>query len=265
MPVDDSTFAAPRSFETRWRAWTALARFGAAALREALSPSTYNSATREVVARQIYFTGWQILPWFTAFIAVLSLVVTKILADAARNLGVYEYALQIALRAVVLDIVPLLTALFVALRTGAAMATEVALMRIRNELGTMERMGIDPMQLELVPRVIGGTVSLFALTTAGVGVSLLCAHLVVTNFEPWATHDTDLQNVVAEVVSPGAMFALWAKVVAFGLAVTLIPIAESLNAPRRMYHAPIAVLNGMVRLFFALMVIEVTVLALQYL
>lgn len=258
-------FAAPRSFETRWRAWAALARFGVAALREALSPSTYNSATREVVARQIYFTGWQILPWFTAFIAVLSLVVTKILADAARSLGVYEYALQIALRAVVLDIVPLLTALFVALRTGAAMATEVALMRIRNELGTMERMGIDPMQLELVPRVIGGTVSLFALTTAGVGVSLLCAHLVVTNFEPWATHDTDLQNVVAEVVSPGAMFALWAKVVAFGLAVTLIPISESLSAPRRMYHAPIAVLNGMVRLFFALMLIEVAVLALQYL
>lgn len=265
MPVDDSTMTDTRGLDARFRAWLALGRFGAAALREALSPSTYNSATREVVARQIYFTGWQILPWFTAFIAVLSLVVTKILADAARTVGIYEYALQFSLRALALDIVPLLTALFVALRTGAAMATEVALMRIRNELGALERMGIDPMRLELVPRVIGGTVSLFALTAAAVGVSLLCAHLVVTNFEPWAAHDTDLQNVVAEVVSPGAMLALLGKVVAFGLAVTLIPIAESLNAPRRMFHAPIAVLNGMVRLFFALMLIEVVVLVVQYL
>jgi phospholipid/cholesterol/gamma-HCH transport system permease protein len=129
----------------------------------------------------------------------------------------------------------------------------------------MERMGLDPMRLELVPRVIGGTVSLLALTAASVGVSLLCAHLVVTGFEPWATHDADLHRVVADVLSPGALFALWAKVLAFGLAVTIIPIAESLNAPRRVFHAPIAVLNGMVRLFFALMVIEVLVLALQYL
>ena len=265
MSADDSTLPATRGLDARIRAWVALVRFGGAAVRDVVSPSTYNSATREVVARQIYFTGWQILPWFTAFIAVLSLVVTQILADAARSLGIFEYALQFALRALVLDIVPLLTALFVALRTGAAMATEVALMRIRNELGAMERMGIDPMRLELVPRVIAGTVSLLALTSAAVTVSLLCAHLVVTGFEPWATHDAELRHVVAEVVSPGAMFALWAKVLAFGLAVTIIPIAESLNAPRRMFHAPVAVLNGMVRLFFALMVIEVVVLALQYL
>jgi phospholipid/cholesterol/gamma-HCH transport system permease protein len=265
MSADDSTHPATRSLDARVRAWVALVRFGGAALRDAVSPSTYNSATREVVARQIYFTGWQILPWFTAFIAVLSLVVTQILADAARSLGIFEYALQLSLQALVLDIVPLLTALFVALRTGAAMATEVALMRIRNELGAMERMGLDPMRLELVPRVIAGTVSLLALTAAAVSVSLLCAHLVVTGFEPWATHDADLRRVVADVLSPGALFALWGKVLAFGLAVTIIPIAESLNAPRRVFHAPIAVLNGMVRLFFALMVIEVVVLALQYL
>lgn len=265
MSADDSTLPAHRGLEARFQAWVALVRFGGAALRDAVSPSTYNSATREVVARQIYFTAWQILPWFTGFIALLSLVVTQILVDAARGLGIFQYVFQFSLRALVLDIVPLLTVFFVALRTGAAMATEVALMRIRNELGTMERMGIDPMRLELVPRVIAGTVSLLALTSAAVAVSLLCAHLVVTGFEPWATHDAELRHVVAEVVSPTAMVALWVKVLAFGLAVTIIPIAESLNAPQRMFHAPIAVLNGMVRLFFVLMLIEVSVLAVQYL
>jgi phospholipid/cholesterol/gamma-HCH transport system permease protein len=47
--------------------------------------------------------------------------------------------------------------------------------------------------------------------------------------------------------------------------VTVIPISEAMHAPRRMFHAPIAVLNGMVRLFFALMLVETVALALQYL
>ena len=37
------------------------------ALVAALSPGTYNSATRMVVMKQIYFTAWQILPGYGLF------------------------------------------------------------------------------------------------------------------------------------------------------------------------------------------------------
>jgi phospholipid/cholesterol/gamma-HCH transport system permease protein len=265
MPTPGDSPARGAGLDTRFRAWAELFRFGFDALIGALSPATYNSATRDVVARQIYFTAWQILPWFAAFIVVLSLVITSILAGTARRFGLYDYALELAVRALVLEAVPLLTAFFVALRTGAAIATEVSLMRIRGELTALERMGIDPMRLELIPRVIGGTVALLALTSVGVVTSLLCAHLVVTGFQPWSAHDAELERVVATVLSPGAMLTLWSKVLIFGLAVTVIPISEAMHAPRRMFHAPIAVLNGMVRLFFALMLVETVALALQYL
>ena len=59
------------------------------------------------------------------------------------------------MRVLVLEMLPLMTALFVALRTGAAINTEVALMQIQNELDALQRIGIDPFRLELLPRVVG--------------------------------------------------------------------------------------------------------------
>ncbi len=251
-------------FEARLRAWGNVARFTGAAVRGVFSADTYNSATREVIARQIYFTAWQILGGYTAFAAVLSLVVTQILANAARDVGLYDYALEFTFRLLVLEIVPLLTALFVALRTGAAISTEVSIMRIRNEMGGLEQAGIDPMKLELIPRVIGGTVSVLCLTVIGVTVSVLCAHFVITGYRPWNAPSADLQLMIGKVFDPAAMAALWGKALLFGLAVTVIPIAEAIHAPRQVHFAPIAVLHGMVRLFFVIMLIEVGVLAIRY-
>lgn len=250
--------------ESRLRAWGEVLRFAGVAIRGVFSRATYNSATREVVARQIYFTAWQIIGGYVVFVAIFSLLVTHILASAARNYGVYEYALEFTLRALVLETVPLLTALFVALRTGAAISTEVSLMRIRNEIGALERAGIDPVRLELIPRVIGGTFSVLSLTAIGVAVSVLCAHFVVTGYRPWSSATGDLKLVIAGVFDGTAMALLWGKALLFGLAVTIIPIAESMNAPRKMFYAPISVLHGMVRLFFAVMLIEVTALAILY-
>lgn len=262
--LNDYLVRRARGFELRLKAWTEVARFAAAAIRGIFSRATYNSATREIVARQIYFTAWQIIGGHVLFVIVLSLVITQILAGAARKFGIYDYALEFTLRMVVLEIVPLLTALFVALRTGAAIATEVSLMRIRNEFGALEQAGIDPMRLELIPRVIGGTISVVSLTAIGVVASLLCANFVVTGFRPWGAHGTDLRHTIGTVFSVQAMAVLWGKALLFGLAVTTIPIAEALNAPRQVFYAPIAVLRGMVRLFVALMLIEVIALVIQY-
>src|ERR1043165_520564 len=100
----------------------------------ALSPSTYNKATRLVVQKQIYFTAWQILPGFALFSAVFSVLIIEIVG---RNAS--AYGLELVVRVLVLEMLPLLTALFVALRTGAAINTEVALMQIQNELSALER------------------------------------------------------------------------------------------------------------------------------
>jgi phospholipid/cholesterol/gamma-HCH transport system permease protein len=242
--------------------WRGLFRFAGVAIVQALSPSTYNSATRSVVQKQIYFTAWQILPGYTVFAALLSFVLIVIVVGTARDFGLSVYALEMTMRLLILEILPLLTVLFVALRSGAAINTEVALMNIENEMTALEKSGVDPMQFEFIPRVIGGTISVISLAAVSSAVALALAYVVVYGFQPWGF--ADFSRVAGQVFDLPTTLILWGKMLLFGLAVTVIPISAGLAAPRMLFFAPIAVLRGMVRLFFVIMLIEVATLALRY-
>lgn len=247
----------------RWRILHVTARLAARAVVESLSPRFYaNSATRSVVAKQIYFTAWQILPEFTVFAALLSFVLIEIVVSTARDFGLSDYALEMTVRVLVMEVIPLLTAFFVATRSGAAINTEVALMHIHNELEGLSQAGVDAMRFELVPRVIGGAVSVLTLTAISSSVALLMALLLVYGPQPWAW--AEFGQVLTRIFTPLSLIGLWLKVLLFGLAVTVIPIASGLQIPRKLFFAPIAVLQGMVRLFFVLMLVEVGSLALRY-
>ncbi len=253
-----------QGFSDRLYAWIRVFRFAGTAIVGVLSPSTYNKATRLVVQKQIYFTAWQILPGFAAFAALFSFLIIEIVGTTAREYGLYEYALELIVRILVLEILPLVTALFIALRTGAAINTEVALMKIQNELDALQRIGIDPLRLELLPRVVSGAVSVLALTAVNVVVALWLTHLLIIDFHPWTLTPGDFTRMIGKVLDIPALIVLWVKTLAFGFAVTVIPISEGLNTPQKLFYAPIAVLRGMVRLFFSLMMIEAAALAIVY-
>lgn len=253
-----------RTVERSLVAWGKVFRFAGIAIVGALSPSTYNSATRLVVQKQIYFTAWEILPGFTALAAVLSWLICSIVVHVAGDFGLSDYALEVVIRVLVLEILPLTTVLFVALRTGAAINTEVALMKINNELEALRRSGVDPVTYELIPRVIGGTTSVLALTAVSIAVALLISNAVVLGAAPFAVPTQEFSRVAGKVLEGPTMLLLGAKTLVFGLAVTVIPIAEALETPRKLFHAPISVLRGMVRLFFAIMFIELGALAISY-
>jgi len=247
-----------------FNSWVRVFRFATIAIAGALSPSTYNKATRLVMQKQIYFTAWQILPGFVAFAALFSFLIIEIVGSTARNYGLYDYALELLMRILVVEILPMVTALFVALRTGAAINTEVALMKIQNELDALQRMGIDPLRLELLPRVVGGTISVLALTAVNIVVALWLTHLVLIDLHPWTLTNGDFTRLIGKVFDLPALLVLWLKTLVFGFAVTVIPIAEALSTPQKLFHAPISVLRGMVRLFFSLMMIEAVALAIVY-
>src|SRR5262249_55547117 len=145
--------------------WRRVLRFAGIATVALISPSTYKAETRELAVKQIYLTAWQVLPGYLLFSALLSLVLIEIVASAARKYGLSQYALELMLRVLVLEVIPLLTALCVALRSGAAIGTEVALMTVKGELVDKEELGESPLQSELVPRIAGMALSVASLTT----------------------------------------------------------------------------------------------------
>lgn len=245
-----------------FRAWGRATRFAFVVAAAALSPSSYTPRLRATALKQLYFTVWQVFVPFLLFSALFSLVITDITIQAARGYGLGIYALELVFRVLVLEFLPLLTAFFVALRSGSAIGTEVALMRVSGELEAMREGGSDALEREFLPRVLAAAISVFALTVMSSTIALAAAYYSMYGLSPWGFGE--YTRTVAQVFDPPQLTAFVLKTVVFGLMVAVIPIAAGLGASRDVKSAPVAVLGGMVRLFFALGLIEVLSLAVKY-
>ncbi len=244
------------------RAWGRTLLFAFTAAAAASSFSAYTARTRSLAMRQVYFAAWQVLPGFTLFTALLSWVVIQITVSLAREYNLAQFALELALRVVVLELVPLLTALYVALRSGAAIVTEVAVMANNGELDELRSANIDPYEREFVPRIAAAAISVFTLTVVSCFVVILIAYAVMYGASPWGF--ADYTRTVALVFGPAELGGFLAKCVAFGVVVAVIPIAAGLEATKDPHSVPVAVMGGMVRLFVALAAIELVNLAVKY-
>ena len=238
------------------------AGFAAVAFATALSPSAYDAAARRVAARQIYFSAWQILPGFTLACAALSWVLIRIVLSSSNAYGLSAYALELTVRVLVLELIPLFAALFVGLRSGAAINTEVVLMHIRGDLDAQQRAGRDPLRHELVPRVIGSAVAVMLLAYLNCAVAMLLTYYEMYGISPWGL--PQFLRITGEVFAPVATIGLAIKTLLFGIAVAVIPITSALAVPRLQRMAAVAVLRGMVSLVFALVAIEGSFLAIMY-
>jgi phospholipid/cholesterol/gamma-HCH transport system permease protein len=244
------------------RAWGRALLFAYTAAAAALSLSAYTARTRAVAMRHVYFDAWHVLPGFTLFIALLSLVVIQITISLALGYGLGQFALELVLRAVVLELIPLLTAMYVALRSGAATVTEVAMLRASGELDELHDANMDRYEREFVPRIAAAAISVFALTIVSCSVVMVIAYLVLYGNSPWGF--AEYTRTVALVFGPLALAGFMFKCFVFGAVVAVIPIAAGLDATREPETAPLAVMGGMVRLFVALALIELASLAVKY-
>lgn len=242
--------------------WLRAIHFGAVAVVTALSPSTYDRDARQVAARQIHFSAWQALPGFMLACALLSFVLVRIVIGTAQNYGLPQYALELTVRVLVLELIPLFAALFVALRSGATISTEVTLMHIDGEFERLARAGRDPLAAELVPRAIGSLVAVMLLTYVNGVVALALAYLELYGLSPWAIGT--FVRVTGHVFDPVIVAGFVMKTMLFGAAAGAIPIGAALGIRRDRAHAPGAVRRGMVRLGIVLGLIEIVFLGVTY-
>src|SRR4030065_1093461 len=128
-----------------------------------LDRTTWNRATFDVVVKQVYFTAVQILHVFLGYALVISWLIITIILSTARDFGLTAFASEMTIRVLVLELLPFLTALFIALRSGSAINTEVALMQVDYELDALAHCKVPPMRFEFLPRLLVGVVSVVTL------------------------------------------------------------------------------------------------------
>lgn len=247
----------------RWlQEWWQLVYLGAVILLLTLSPSSYRRENRLVVARHLYANTAPLLFGFTVLCALISLVLTRIVSTTALSYGLSQYALQVVIRVLVLELIPLTAALFVALRCTIPDGDALAALQAKGHLDALRRQGIDPLHREVLPRVVAGIFSTVTLAILSCVVALVVAYLAVFGFGLAGLDG--YTRLFGQVFNPSVTLIFVMKTLLFSLAVSLIPMASGL------YGAPVsstrtsAEMRGLVRMFFVILLIEVLSLVGNY-
>jgi phospholipid/cholesterol/gamma-HCH transport system permease protein len=208
----------------RWLAgWWRLLDFGSQMLVLALSPSSYRRSQRQVMYRQLHAATAPLLSAFALVAAVVSLVIIRIVVATAASYGLSRYALDVLVRTLVLELLPLLVALFVALRYTMPGAEVVATLRAEGKLKALWRAGGDPARDELLPRVVAGVFAVALLAALGCLMALLLTYLTVYGFTTWGFDA--YTRTVGQVFNPAVTLIFAFKALFFSLTVAIVPIA----------------------------------------
>jgi phospholipid/cholesterol/gamma-HCH transport system permease protein len=247
----------------RWLSgWWRIVHFGAQVCVLSLSPSSYRRDDRAAIARHLVLGTAPILLWFTVLSALISLVIIRIVLVTAVSYGLTQYALEMVVRVLVMELIPLTAAVFVALRVSMPDGAEIAALRARGEFDALRARGIDPVRTEVLPRVVAGMFATLMLVAVSSVVTLVLAYVSVYGFA--AGGFEGYTRTVGHVFEPvvAAIFAL--KTLLLSVVVAVMPIASVLYDLPRARSRTSAELQGLVRLFLLILLIEGASLAGNY-
>ena len=247
----------------RWLAgWWRIVFFGASLLVLAITPSSYARKTRVALLHHLYVDTAPILWWFTTLCALLTLVITRIVVVTALSYGLSQYALEMVIRVLVLELIPLTAALFVALRCTIPNGAALAEMRRSGRFDALLRAGEDPVVTQALPRALAGIYATVTLAALSCIVALVLAYFAVYGFT--AAGLPAYTRVFGRVFNPAVSLVFVLKTFFFSVAVSIIPMASGLYDVEGGGSRESAALQGLVRMFAVLLLLEAASLAGNY-
>lgn len=152
-----------------------LGEFVAALLRVAVRPWTFRFTALVNQVDQIALRGLPI-------ILLISFVVGAIIAQQGifqlQQFGAATFAVDLIGILVLRELGVLLSAIMVAGRSGSAFTAEIGAMKMREEIDALRVMGLDPIEVLVVPRILGLVISLPLLAFCASMAAILGGGLV---------------------------------------------------------------------------------------
>lgn len=249
----------------RWARVSRTLAIIAAVLARASRPRVWTRPLRNVLARQILFTGLEAI----GFVAMIALIVGVLVVVQAQywlvRLGQAAMIGPILTAVVLRELGPLLANFVVIARSGTAISTELANMKVHGEVRTLDAMGVDPFLYLVIPRVLGVAVSTFCLTILFVAITFLGGFVCL-----WGMWQGDIgiggffSNIIA-AVSRRDVFSLLAKSILPGLLTGAICCDEGLGVGPAVTGVPVAAARGVMRSVAALFASSLLVSVVAYL
>lgn len=247
---------------TRWLiGWWAIAQFVSQMLVLMLSPSSYRRNQRPTIYQQLHAATAPLLGGFTVLSALLSIVIIRIVIATAYSYGLSQFALDVLVRTLVLELLPLFVALYVAVRFTMPAGASVAEMRREGVLNALWHSGGDPARDLLLPRVLAGVFAVVLLAALSAFMSLVMTYISLYGFTAWGF--APYTRAVGQIFTPAATLILGMKAFFFSLVVSMLPLApipRHNGAPRRRRDEIVQ----LGRVFASILLIEVLSLVGNY-
>jgi phospholipid/cholesterol/gamma-HCH transport system permease protein len=127
---------------------------------------------------QLYKVGWQAIP----IIVLITFLIGAIIAQQGifhfRKFGAESYVVDMVGILVLREIGVLIVAIMVAGRSGSAYTAEIGSMKMREEIDALSTMGLDPVEVLILPRVMALVIALPILAFLGAMAALYGGGLV---------------------------------------------------------------------------------------
>jgi phospholipid/cholesterol/gamma-HCH transport system permease protein len=172
------------------------------------------------LARHIYETGITAIPIVALIAFLISVIVAYLGAQQLARFGANIFVVDLVTISVLREMGVLLTAIIVAGRSGSAFAAEIGEMQLNEETDALRAMGMNPVEMLVVPRLLALVIALPLLTViadamglAGGGLlSLLNLHI------PWQQFLSRLRDALA----PTTFWAGLIKAPVFAILIAMV-------------------------------------------
>ena len=246
------------------RRWIYLASVIYSVLMLVGQPTTWRRTVREVLARQILFTGVEAVR-FTAAIAFFVGIAVVVQAQLwLQKIGQVTAVGPLLVAVIVREVGPLLANVIVLVRSGNAITVELANMRQTGELRVLDAQGVDPLLYLVVPRVIGVMLSVFCLSVILITTSLVTGYIIALTLNLKVGTPAFFLRGILGAITAADVPSVAARSLLPGMIAACICCTEGLSVGGAQTDVPRAVTRAVQRSFVSLFVTSVLISVVTY-
>ena len=228
-----------------------LVQSGSALVR--LAP--FNPAIFFVLVRQLYFTAVQPLTIIAVASLVLGSVTVHLLLRLLIGLGAHQQIGDFLITAMLHHIAPITCTLIIVLRSGTAVLTEMALMKINREIDTLRFLSVPVEEYLYLPRLLAFLIAGPCLSFCFCVIGLLGGFFTL-GFLHHITFASYLDRLLAAVEVADVLILIAKSTIMAGL-VCLVALHRGLSVQRAFTEVPIRLIQGMIQTVTLLIAVEV--------
>jgi phospholipid/cholesterol/gamma-HCH transport system permease protein len=207
-----------------WEVFVFIGRIFMCLLRNVLRPHHLRVPS---IVRHIRETGIMAILIIGLLAISISMVITYQGALQLKEFGANIYTIDLTVAALLREMSVLVTSIMVAGRSGSAFAAEIGVMTLREEVNALRTMGLDPIEVLVLPRVIALLITLPILTLLADVVGIAGTGIMSVSLLNVSIHQ--YVNRVQEVASITTFFVGMIKAPVFAFVIAVIGCYQGLN------------------------------------